>query len=91
MDRGKEIHLKNGQIDNCMSENVLPVDNTDYITDLRSKNVGQSTTAPAAMKVLIGDVCILAYVLKHILKAAFALLATRWTVPVDFFVYLQES
>lgn len=49
------MHLKKGQKDNCMSENVLTVDNTEYITDLLSKNVGQSTKAPAALKVLIDD------------------------------------
>lgn len=40
VDRGKKMYLKKRQKDNCMSENVLPVDNAEDITDLLSKDVG---------------------------------------------------
>lgn len=40
--------MKKGQKDNYMSENVLTVDNAEYITDILSKEVGWWTKAAAA-------------------------------------------
>lgn len=54
--------MKEGQKDNYMSENVLTVDNAEYITDLLYKELRWWTKAAAALKALILDVWILAYI-----------------------------
>lgn len=54
--------MKKGQKDNYMSENVLTIDNAEYITDLLSKEVERWTKAAAALIVLLRDVWILAYI-----------------------------